>query len=1558
MKKFLSFLLVAAMCMPMGAIKVHTIGDSTMAEYDENTTDKRGWGMYLGSFFDSQYVTVNNRGKSGADSRGFYTGSAYWASVKSQMQSGDYLIIQFAHNDEGTVTNGMDNLEYAQYCEDNGLTAPTDARGTNPQTTFRDYLRLYIDEARELGVTPILAGPICRKYFIGNTISRKGQHDLGDKFSKIENGVLYENQSLPAGDSTMSYVYAMKVVAAEKNVPFIDLTAATRDMYISYGETQCTNLLFCSGDNTHTNAMGGNLIARTAAQLLKDQGILAEYINIPTEISANPSSIAIGDTYCGVAQNKEFLLTGYGLEPAAGSATLTATANLQLSLDKTTYSTSVTANYEGATMFQKVYVRANYTEGGEQNDTIYVTSGTQTTAVPVTANAISLEGGSAFSATWALSSKTDMEAVVTGPITAELKLRHMTAWDVKTDLVNGDETMSMVRFHNANASGEKTAWPAGEEDENATRYLDFVVTAPTTMELQISKVSMDIASYSTSVMSYHINTGVGNAFNDVQTIAEQVNMTNQNVYSLELPTTITIPAAKTLHVRVLPWHNLSSGSGKYICVKNVVIEGQAFQADEEGTPDPEEVYEDEDPVIVLPTDTVTINGNTTFAWAVGNESEATITSTLSDYVKQTESSFGTGLTLGTRSNFAANAGVTMTTMMPAVSSAGNVESVMAEYTVQMKKGVTFTLNGIKYDALKHGTDNATYSWSYVVDGVESEITTIDKDHIIRDSETTGQPPLFHNEKMTGVAGRTVAIRFYVSGFANNKNFALSNLRIIGDISGEPVVRAFKDFKIDFRQDPYTVLLPETGELPTGVEIADLTYNDAQHGISAATITVPVDDAVKFTFGTCQYGQHTIYVAKDGVPYDTIDNGGGCDSQTSYDNYIEWTYNVEAADTLTFTMAGGYLPYFYAEATEYVPEVEVRYYDVDGKTLIGSVVVPGNSELTYTYDADDVTVPEGMVFRGWFSDGTLAAVKVPEGTVLTQDLNLYAQVRNIEVAETGRIYEYDMRVKSFDPEEHELLSVSGGSYNDGQHGWVFKNGETLSLEVAGNALIVVGVCKYSATSTTVVKTAAGDSIGQISVEKNVTEDGSEQVIRYEGDATTLTFYFTATNYIHYIKVYHVSSIPTKNEMGYYMIPASDAAAFILALETAEAGDKIFLPNGTYDLGEKVLTQISKSNMSIIGQSMDSTIIVNAPDYRNEGIGTTATILIPKGVTNTYLQDLTLQNALDYYGAIAAGMGGGRAVALQDKGNQTICKNVKLLSYQDTYYSNMTGAVLYFEDCEIHGTVDFICGNGSAYFKNNLLYAEKRNLSGGGSDALTAAYTSDGDKGYVFEGCTIKSECPTLSLGRAWGGTPSVQFINSLVDYSAGEFSLTGSGIQRWTTNLMNEGAWPNFGEYNTHLADGTVLTPASNVVTFVNKDKTTQEIETVLSAEQATTYTMEYTLGDWAATAAADAAQATAEATAEELEADAIYLAETNGQFVMLLKGSEFMDKLALYDGVTYTLRKANSRGGFGPAVSANSKEGIESVEHTANSIQKIIRDGQLYIIRDGKVYNAQGAMIR
>ena len=589
MRKKLVLLLSLLLCLSsaQSAIKVHTIGDSTMAEYDENTTDKRGWAMYLGSFFDANNVTVNNRGKSGSDTRGFYTGAAYWTSVKSQMSAGDYLIIQFAHNDEGNDSelSGLDNLEYAAYCEAKGLPAPTDARGTNPKTTYREILGKFIDEARALGVNPILVAPICRAYFSGGNIKRNGQHDLGDKFAKIENGELLKNQSVPANDLSMSYVEAMRIVAKDKNVPFINMTEGTRQIYTAYGETQCLDLLFCSGDKTHTNALGGNLIARATADSLKKAGILAEYISIPTSISANPASISIGETYSGVAQNKEFLLTGFGLDPENGTVTVSAAGELTVSTDKSNFAQSVNVAYSGGSLFQKVYVRVTYSSAGEQNDAITISSGSTTIQVPVTAKVISLAGGSDVSALWAIDTKPVPAAIVTGPISATFSMSNMMAADMKEDFVySGDATkVGMVRFHNSDATNGKVAWPAGEIDENATRYMDFAVTAPTTMDVHVTNISMDIAAHSTAVMCCHINTGFGDEFTDVKTIFERKNLPSNTstdpatILQVALTPTLTIPAGKTLHVRILPWHNLGEAkSGKYICVSNVKIEGKAF----------------------------------------------------------------------------------------------------------------------------------------------------------------------------------------------------------------------------------------------------------------------------------------------------------------------------------------------------------------------------------------------------------------------------------------------------------------------------------------------------------------------------------------------------------------------------------------------------------------------------------------------------------------------------------------------------------------------------------------------------------------------------------------------------------------------------------------------------------------------------------------------------------------------------------------------------------------------------------------------------------------------
>lgn len=258
MKKIILLVLGALFFMPVMEAKprVHTIGDSTMSEYKPAATPKRGWGMYLQAFFNADSVEVNNRGKSGASTRTFYETENLWPSVKKQFRSGDYLIIQFAHNDE--KCKGEDVYVQNVQLRAEGKDTLTDMRGTEPNTTYKQYLYQFINEAREYGVTPILMSPICRAYFKDGKINDEGRHDLSKE------GV------------DKNYVRCMREVAEDMWVPFLDMTAASRDLLERQGKEFCMAHYFNCGDKTHTGAEGGMAMAALAYNLIAQEPMLQE----------------------------------------------------------------------------------------------------------------------------------------------------------------------------------------------------------------------------------------------------------------------------------------------------------------------------------------------------------------------------------------------------------------------------------------------------------------------------------------------------------------------------------------------------------------------------------------------------------------------------------------------------------------------------------------------------------------------------------------------------------------------------------------------------------------------------------------------------------------------------------------------------------------------------------------------------------------------------------------------------------------------------------------------------------------------------------------------------------------------------------------------------------------------------------------------------------------------------------------------------------------------------------------------------------------------------------
>lgn len=581
MNLFKSTLLAAGMLVStsMMAIKVHTIGDSTMATYSESTTVTRGWGQMFQQFF-TDAVTVNNRAKSGASSKSFYEEAAYWESVKKQIQPGDYVLIQFAHNDE--KNDGMDGDEVKAYYESIGDQAKADAtdyRGTTASGTYKEYLRKYVEETRALGATPVLVGAICRKYFTGSTIRRNGRHDLGDDFSLLTASGIKEGNKVGEDDHTYDYPYQMRLVADEMGVSYIDLTTATKELYESYGDAKANELLFDGDGSTHTSAMGATLIARLCAQLLQKQGILTEYINLTSDLSVNPSKADLGEAYKGQTVVKEFQISGFDLQPAEGNVTITASKGLQVSDDGESYSGSISMSYKEGNMIGTFYARCEFAEEGPINEEITVTSGDKTITIPVTGTSIVLEGGVPVQAYWRL--EKDDECEVTGPMNtlgqsySGMTLQKYSAPNTNTTWPEWTGFDASRKTQRNVIEGE--SWPAGEIDEVSTRYIEFAVQPAKGTTLKVDSMSMFVCGCGGNGMCCKIYYSKEENFANPVNIFEMKSMPANNMqYVCSMPV-LSVNEGETLRIRVYPWYN-NAATGKTICLSDVTIHGIAVDS--------------------------------------------------------------------------------------------------------------------------------------------------------------------------------------------------------------------------------------------------------------------------------------------------------------------------------------------------------------------------------------------------------------------------------------------------------------------------------------------------------------------------------------------------------------------------------------------------------------------------------------------------------------------------------------------------------------------------------------------------------------------------------------------------------------------------------------------------------------------------------------------------------------------------------------------------------------------------------------------------------------------
>ena len=383
-----------------------------------------------------------------------------------------------------------------------------------------------------------------------------------------------------------------------------------------------------------------------------------------------------------------------------------------------------------------------------------------------------------------------------------------------------------------------------------------------------------------------------------------------------------------------------------------------------------------------------------------------------------------------------------------------------------------------------------------------------------------------------------------------------------------------------------------------------------------------------------------------------------------------------------------------------------------------------------------------------------------------------------------------------------------------------------------------------------------------------------------------------------------------------------------------------------------TYMNTPNVSIIGESNENTSITNTvPSVESsngynianvlEGIGRGDVLSLESGATNTYFQDIKMYSSM--------GDGKGRDIVLNDKSNKTICKNVNLWAYQDTYVSNNQKGRFYFEGGILRGNTDYLCGKGDVYYNNVDIL-----MCGTGYLAVPSQPTK---YGYIFKDCTIKDGSTAgingkYKLGRPWGkGTPIALFIDTKM-----EVIPTAAG---W--DEMSGGYPKRFAEYNSTTATGTAVDlsgrkqvydayDAKDGDNYTNRRNETAE-SPVLTAEEAAFYTLETVMGgddDWDPTAATEQASAPTNVkiagknlTWDNSNYALLWAVCKDGKVVAFTVEPTYNVDDA---SATWSVRAANEMGGLGEATVASTSTGIENIATSSDVLST-------------KIYSADGVQV-
>lgn len=595
------------------------------------------------------------------------------------------------------------------------------------------------------------------------------------------------------------------------------------------------------------------------------------------------------------------------------------------------------------------------------------------------------------------------------------------------------------------------------------------------------------------------------------------------------------------------------------------------------------------------------------------------------------------------------------------------------------------------------------------------------------------------------------------------------------------------------------------------------------------------------------------------------------------------------------------------------------------TKVGAIKMPGakawtDGEFTLPSDANN----KAEVYIRWIADKT-SSIKGATGD------NDGISITNIYITGTAQLVN--------DGKAPVLVSTipAEGATNASANGKIVLTFDE-KVKLTGNAAATLGTQKIEGAVSGKTITFAYKGLNYATAYTFTLAAGSVADLTDNATDQEIVLNFTTKTKPTVTKALYDFIVPTDGDFK----TALDAAA--KRTDTSKRF-RIFIKQGDYkipaDEKSKVTGSDGKSyanpttymntpNVSIIGEGMDNTSLTNTVPNSGqsanvlEGIGKGDVLCLQKGATNTYFQDLKMYSSM--------GDAKGRDIVLNDQSNKTICKNVSLWAYQDTYVSNNQNGKFYFEDGILRGRTDYLCGKGDVYYNNVELWICEK----GG---YLAVPSQPKKYGYIFKDCTIKdaTEAKDLNgnyaLGRPWGkGTPIALYIDTKM-----EAIPSAAG---W--NEMSGGYPKRFAEYNSYTSTGSVVDlkdrkkvydayDSKDGDNYVNRRNETAG-DPILTAEEAATYTIETVMGqddDWDPTAATEQASAPT-----NVKLNGTTLAWDNNDYALLwavCKNGKVVDFTITPSYIvddasaTWSVRAANEMGGLSEATVVGQGTGIHNI---------------------------------